>query len=114
MNPWLSLHQLRMIVNKMGMHFAAQKSQKVVLCSCGQFGNHFPKVVALFHICELCDIIDAKMGYLNPVFFTIRTLVYFAVWIIPARVYFTMSRKQARLRKRSPRAPSSFCSLEEL
>jgi hypothetical protein len=39
-------------------------------------------------------LVDAKMGYLNPGFFAIRTLVYFAVWIVAARVYFKMSRKQ--------------------
>lgn len=35
-----------------------------------------------------------KLGYLNPKFFTLRTLFYFAVFIFAARLYFGMSRKQ--------------------
>lgn len=37
---------------------------------------------------------ESKLGYLNPGFFAIRTIIYFAVWTIAARVYFRMSRKQ--------------------
>ncbi|QDV22304.1 quinol:cytochrome C oxidoreductase [Aureliella helgolandensis] len=40
------------------------------------------------------DLIKAKLAYLNPGFFAIRTVVYFAIFSIAARIYFTMSRKQ--------------------
>lgn len=42
----------------------------------------------------LPEIVNDKIVYLNPVFFSIRTLVYFGVWIFAARMYFLMSRKQ--------------------
>ena len=40
------------------------------------------------------ELIEKKMGYLNPGFFTVRTLVYFAVWIFAARMFFRLSREQ--------------------
>lgn len=42
----------------------------------------------------LTDIVKSKLGYLNGNFFAVRTVVYFAVFIIAARVYFGMSRRQ--------------------
>ena len=42
----------------------------------------------------LGEMVENKLGYLNATFFTIRTLVYFAVFSIAAWVYFGMSRKQ--------------------
>ncbi len=39
-------------------------------------------------------IVKEKLGYLNPGFFTIRAVVYFAVFTVAARTYFLMSRKQ--------------------
>ncbi len=42
----------------------------------------------------LDDLVESKLGYLNPVFFAIRALVYIAVWTIAARTYFLMSRQQ--------------------
>lgn len=39
-------------------------------------------------------IVEAKLDYLNPFWFTLRVFVYFAVWIACARLYFNMSRKQ--------------------
>ncbi|HBE71399.1 MAG TPA: quinol:cytochrome C oxidoreductase [Planctomycetaceae bacterium] len=39
-------------------------------------------------------LVASKLGYLNPSFFTIRTVIYFAVFIIAARVYFLASRRQ--------------------
>ena len=42
----------------------------------------------------LGPIVEAKLSYLNPFWFTIRILVYFAVWIYCARLYFRMSRTQ--------------------
>ncbi len=43
---------------------------------------------------DLPRIVQNKLSYLNPGFFTIRTLVYFAIWGVSARIYFSMSRKQ--------------------
>lgn len=43
---------------------------------------------------NLSELVRSKLGYLNPIFFTIRAIVYFAVFIVAARIYFTMSRKQ--------------------
>lgn len=43
---------------------------------------------------DLPLIVQNKLSYLNPGFFAIRTLVYFAIWGITARIYFTLSRKQ--------------------
>lgn len=42
----------------------------------------------------LSEIVEAKLGYLNPGFFAIRTVIYFAVFIFIARLYFSYSRKQ--------------------
>ncbi len=42
----------------------------------------------------LSEIVKAKLGYLSPGFFAIRTVVYFAVFTIAARVYFSLSRQQ--------------------
>lgn len=42
----------------------------------------------------LNPVVREKLGYLNSEFFTLRTLVYFAVFIIASRLYFGMSRKQ--------------------
>lgn len=42
----------------------------------------------------LAPIVESKLGYLNPFGFTVRCLIYFAVWIGTARLYFNMSRKQ--------------------
>ncbi len=42
----------------------------------------------------LSDIVESKLGYLNPGFFTIRALIYILVWTVSARTYFLMSRKQ--------------------
>ncbi len=42
----------------------------------------------------LPEIVEAKLGYLNPSFFTLRTIVYFAIWFVAANVYFSLSRKQ--------------------
>lgn len=39
-------------------------------------------------------ILKAKAGYLNPTFFIIRTVVYFAIWFIFGRMLYTMSIKQ--------------------
>ena len=39
-------------------------------------------------------IVESKLDFLNPFWFSVRVLVYFAVWVIAARWYFTMSRKQ--------------------
>ncbi|MEM7473489.1 MAG: hypothetical protein AAF483_00715 [Planctomycetota bacterium] len=43
---------------------------------------------------DLPGIVKNKLDYLNPLWFTIRVAIYFAVWIFAARFYFTMSRKQ--------------------
>lgn len=43
---------------------------------------------------DLPLIVQNKLSYLNPGFFAIRTLVYFAIWGITARIYFLLSRKQ--------------------
>jgi hypothetical protein len=39
-------------------------------------------------------VVQKKQGYLNPGFFTIRTLIYFGVFIFAARLFFNLSRKQ--------------------
>jgi hypothetical protein len=39
-------------------------------------------------------VVLMKLGYLNSSFFSIRTLVYFGVFIVAARLFFGMSRKQ--------------------
>ncbi|RMF43436.1 MAG: hypothetical protein D6753_05105 [Planctomycetota bacterium] len=39
-------------------------------------------------------IVEKKLDYLNPFWFTIRVFVYFAVWVLCARYFFGMSRKQ--------------------
>lgn len=39
-------------------------------------------------------IVESKLDFLNPFWFTVRVLVYFGVWIVSARLYFKMSRKQ--------------------
>jgi hypothetical protein len=43
---------------------------------------------------ELPQLIQDKFVFLNPGFFSIRAVVYFAIFIVCARVYFLMSRKQ--------------------
>jgi hypothetical protein len=43
---------------------------------------------------DLNPVVREKLGYLNSSFFTMRTLVYFAVFIVAARLFFGMSRKQ--------------------
>ncbi|MEZ6138191.1 MAG: quinol:cytochrome C oxidoreductase [Pirellulaceae bacterium] len=43
---------------------------------------------------NLTHVVQEKLVYLNPIFFSLRTAVYFAVFIIAASVYFKMSRKQ--------------------
>ncbi len=40
------------------------------------------------------ELVRSKLAYLNPSFFTVRTLIYFAVFIIAARVYHLNSRRQ--------------------
>lgn len=40
------------------------------------------------------EVVKSKLSYLNSGFFAIRAVVYFAVFIITARLYFKMSRKQ--------------------
>ena len=40
------------------------------------------------------EIVENKLVYLNSGFFTLRTLVYFAVFIVCARLYFNLSRRQ--------------------
>lgn len=42
----------------------------------------------------LPTLVQAKVGYLNPQFFFIRALIYFGVWILAGRIYFSMSRQQ--------------------
>lgn len=42
----------------------------------------------------LGDIVESKLVYLNPSFFAIRTIVYFAIFTLAARVYFKLSRQQ--------------------
>jgi hypothetical protein len=39
-------------------------------------------------------IVELKLSYLNPGWFLLRALIYFAVWCIAARLYFRMSREQ--------------------
>ncbi|KAB2881035.1 hypothetical protein F9K33_02210 [bacterium] len=39
-------------------------------------------------------ILKAKAGYLNPMFFVIRTVIYFAIWFIFGRMLYNMSIKQ--------------------
>ncbi len=39
-------------------------------------------------------IVESKLSYLQPSWFTLRVVIYFAVWIIAARLYFRMSRQQ--------------------
>ncbi len=39
-------------------------------------------------------IVENKLQFLNPLWFTIRVIVYFAVWIIAARWFFSLSQKQ--------------------
>lgn len=55
-------------------------------------------------------VVENKLVYLNATFFTIRTLVYFLIFIIAARYFYALSRKQdetgdvsitSRLQKRS-------------
>ncbi len=43
---------------------------------------------------EVPAIVEMKLDYLNPKWFLLRAVVYFAVWIIAARLYFSLSRKQ--------------------
>ncbi len=42
----------------------------------------------------LSELVESKLGYLNPGFFAIRALVYILIWTFTARVYFLLSRKQ--------------------
>ncbi|MFK7734961.1 MAG: quinol:cytochrome C oxidoreductase [Pirellulaceae bacterium] len=42
----------------------------------------------------LSAIVENKLQFLNPLWFTIRVAVYFGVWIIAARYFFSWSRKQ--------------------
>ena len=39
-------------------------------------------------------IVETKLQYLNPTWFTIRVAIYFAIWILASRLYFSMSRQQ--------------------
>ncbi len=39
-------------------------------------------------------IVESKLPFLNPFWFTVRVAVYFAVWIFAARWYFQKSRQQ--------------------
>lgn len=43
---------------------------------------------------NLGEVVESKLVFLNSGFFTIRTLIYFAVFSIAAWVYYGMSRKQ--------------------
>lgn len=44
---------------------------------------------------ELPTIVTNKISpFLNPAYFTIRVLIYFAIWVVASRWYFSMSRKQ--------------------
>jgi hypothetical protein len=43
---------------------------------------------------DLHPVVREKLPYLNSSFFSIRTVIYFAVFIAAARIYFGMSRKQ--------------------
>lgn len=45
-------------------------------------------------IAKLPKIVQNKLPFFTPGFFTVRIAVYFAVWIICARWFFGMSRKQ--------------------
>ncbi len=40
------------------------------------------------------DVVVKKLVYLNAKFFTLRTALYFGVFILAARLFFGMSRKQ--------------------
>ncbi|MCA9192967.1 MAG: quinol:cytochrome C oxidoreductase [Planctomycetales bacterium] len=42
----------------------------------------------------LSPVVESKLGFLNPGWFTLRTIVYFGIWILAARLYFTSSRQQ--------------------
>jgi hypothetical protein len=42
----------------------------------------------------LSALVESKLAYLNPTFFTFRAIVYIAVWVVAARTYFLMSRQQ--------------------
>lgn len=42
----------------------------------------------------LPSIVESKLDFLNPFWFTVRVAVYFAVWIVAARLYFQKSRQQ--------------------
>lgn len=39
-------------------------------------------------------VLSAKSGYLNPTFFTIRAVIYFALWFTLSRVMYSLSLKQ--------------------
>jgi hypothetical protein len=39
-------------------------------------------------------LVAAKTLYLNPVFFVIRSVIYFAIWILGARYFFSKSNEQ--------------------
>jgi hypothetical protein len=43
---------------------------------------------------EVPAIVKLKLDYLNKYWFTARTLVYFAIWIVVSRYFLQMSRKQ--------------------
>ncbi|MFN3193739.1 MAG: quinol:cytochrome C oxidoreductase [Aureliella sp.] len=43
---------------------------------------------------NLPSIVKEKLPYLNPLWFTIRIAVYFGVWIVAARTFFSWSRQQ--------------------
>jgi hypothetical protein len=43
---------------------------------------------------NVSELVEGKLGYLAPGFFTVRTIVYFAVFILAARMFYRLSRKQ--------------------
>lgn len=62
----------------------------------GVFGHHDPGVPALYHWADheavLHDeVLAAKSGFLNPTFFMIRIVIYFAIWIGTAMFFFKRS-----------------------
>lgn len=62
----------------------------------GIFGHHEPNVPSLYHWADheavLHDeVLAAKSGYLNPTFFMIRIVIYFAIWIGVAMYFYKRS-----------------------
>lgn len=64
----------------------------ILIAACS--GNDWIYPWALGKDNGLGDLVEKKLDFLNPLWFTIRVAVYFAVWIFAARFYFNMSRQQ--------------------